>query len=94
MFYLDIPTIEGIKRELVYNVKDFPYTSFLYDVSTVRKNKKNYLNLSATFDIETTTIEQKKTKKENTKFRLMVLCIIGKLAYVIKLFLGAHGMSF
>ena len=67
MFYLDIPTIEGIKRELVYNVKDFPYTSFLYDVSTVRKNKKNYLNLSATFDIETTTIETEKDKKGKYK---------------------------
>lgn len=56
---LNVPQIingkETITQEIVYNYKDFPYQKFTF-CETVRKNKTSYLNISAAFDIESTTI--------------------------------------
>ena len=57
-----VETKNGEKKEIVYNVKDFPYNSFL-ESKTARKRKVEYLNIVATFDIETTTIRKRKTDK-------------------------------
>lgn len=47
---------EEVKEEIVYNYNDFPYEKFRA-AETVRKNKTTYLCLTATFDIEVTTIK-------------------------------------
>ena len=57
-----VETKNGEKEEIVYNVKDFPYNSFL-ESKTVRKRKVEYLNIVSAFDIETTTIRKRKTDK-------------------------------
>lgn len=53
---INVYTTEGIKKEIVYAVDDFPYSEFIF-VDTVKQNgKTSYLNIPAAFDIETTTL--------------------------------------
>lgn len=53
--------IDG-KYYKAYNVNDYPYTKQLYNATTVRKRKSTiYYNISAAFDIETTTIHHDDT---------------------------------
>lgn len=59
MKILQVPTTRGIKEEIVYNIEDFPYTSFV-DLPFCNKKKMSYYNVSASFDIETTSIEPPK----------------------------------
>ena len=56
MYTLDVETIEGIKQETVYNINDFPYDE-LIKLPTCQNRKTCYYNISASFDIETTSIE-------------------------------------
>lgn len=62
---LDVETINGQVKEIVYNVNDFPYENF--KTSKKVKNKKgiSYYNIPCAFDIESTTLEP---KKENDKY--------------------------
>lgn len=60
-FFLQVPTTNGKRNEIVYNINDFPYRK-LFDLPTVRK-KITYYNVSCAFDIETTTIESEKNAK-------------------------------
>ena len=39
----------------IYNIDDFPYTKYV-DTQLVNSNRMTYYNLSATFDIESTTV--------------------------------------
>lgn len=62
MRYINVETINGIKKEKVYNVNDFPY-DILAGAETISKKNTEYYNIIATFDIETTTIETPKDEK-------------------------------
>ena len=54
---IEVQTIQGVKKETVYNVNDFPYEE-LYKYETIRKYKQGeYYNITSAFDIESTTIE-------------------------------------
>ena len=56
MFEINVPCTDGIHREKVYNIDDFPYFRCLFlDVIRTHK-KKSYIAIPGTFDIETTTI--------------------------------------
>ncbi len=55
MEWIDVPTINGVKKEVVYNVKDFPYKK-QFDCETVRVRKNTILNIPCAFDIEANTI--------------------------------------
>lgn len=55
MEWIDVPTIHGVKKECVYNVKDFPYKK-QFDCETVRVRKNTILNIPCAFDIEANTI--------------------------------------
>jgi hypothetical protein len=57
--FITVPTIRGDKQEIVYNIDDFPYNS-LIDLPMCNKKKMSYYNVSASFDIETTSIEPPK----------------------------------
>ena len=59
MKIIKVPTTRGIKEEVVYNIDDFPYHS-LTDLPICKKKKNAYYNISASFDIETTSIEPPK----------------------------------
>lgn len=57
MKFLDVETINGIVKEKVYNIDDFPYDSFAKSKKVKRKNKGAYYNIACAFDIESTTVE-------------------------------------
>lgn len=59
MEYINVENTKGIEREIVYNINDFPYTSFL-DAEKVKKKQSYIYNIPCAFDIETTTIEPPK----------------------------------
>jgi len=64
MQILNVPTINGIIKETAYNIYDFPYAK-LQVAPTCQKGKKGtYYNVSASFDIETTTIEPRKIEEK------------------------------
>jgi hypothetical protein len=54
---LEVPTTEGIKKEIVYNINDFPYDILRYYPTSKRAKKATFYNIAAAFDIETTSIE-------------------------------------
>ena len=61
MFYLNVPTIKGVKKEIVYNVYDFPYKKFYRNkMCKKRYGETYYYNIPCAFDIESTTIEPPK----------------------------------
>ena len=67
MEYIKVPTTKGTVIEPVYTVEDFPY-EIMENLPLVSKkqgkNKKlEYYNISAAFDIESTTIEPAKDSK-------------------------------
>lgn len=71
MEIINVPTTQGIKKETVYNIKDFPYEKLWGSKILKKKGKygKFYYDIVATFDIETTSIEppfhyDKKGKKK------------------------------
>lgn len=68
MIYLDVPVIinknETTKKEIVYNVNDFPYTKY-QQAQRICKKGISYYNISCAFDIETTTIDGIKDNKGN-----------------------------
>lgn len=69
MFELDVPTTRGVKKEIVYSIHDYPMHD-LYMLPACRskgKSKKTYYNVSAAFDIESTTIEPEYTTAKNGK---------------------------
>lgn len=85
MFKLEVETIKGIVQETVYNVDDFPYKAFA-KCDTVYKYPKSYYNISASFDIESTTIEPPKIENEYlyTPYAFMYhwqLCIKDKVVF-------------
>lgn len=69
MYTLEVPVfingIETTQTETVYNIIDFPYEDYLF-TPTVRKRETSYLNISAAFDIESTTITKDNNKHEIT----------------------------
>lgn len=58
-FYNKEKEITHSEDVVIYNIDDFPYYSFRYQV--VSKRDKQYINLPCAFDIETTTIEDNET---------------------------------
>lgn len=66
MFTLIVPTIEGDKQEIVYNIDDFPYTDLQF-APTCNGKKATYYNISSAFDIETTSIEPPYTMNKGKK---------------------------
>lgn len=46
----------NVSRETIYNIKDFPYSKVKTN-KTVAKQFTRYINIVATFDIETTTVQ-------------------------------------
>lgn len=59
MKYITVPTIKGEKKEIVYNIYDFPYHT-LNELPICNKKKMSYYNISASFDIESSSIEPPK----------------------------------
>lgn len=57
MRYINVDTIEGIKRECVYDINELAYLGKLYDSKDYKKNGINYIQIPCAFDIETTNIE-------------------------------------
>lgn len=53
---LEIPTINGSVEHRVHTVKDFPYNELLTLPTVRNRRNQNFYNVSASFDIETTTI--------------------------------------
>lgn len=86
MEVINVPTILGIRREIVYNVKDFPY-ELLFGMKTCKGKRCTYYNVSCAFDIETTSIEPPKDEKDNyiyTPYAFMYhwqLCIRGMVVF-------------
>ena len=90
MKYITVPTTLGDVREVVYNVNDFPYNE-LVDLPIVRKKTKKetieYYNVSASFDIESTTIEPPKDSDGKyliAPFAFMYqwqACVCGKVVF-------------
>lgn len=62
MIELDVTTINGVSKEIVYNVHDFPFSKFK-KLKTVKKKDVEYYNCSCAFDIETTTISSEENEK-------------------------------
>lgn len=58
---IDVDTIDGVKHEMIFDCNNFPYRKYAYGLSTCRGHKRNYYNIVATFDIETTTIKNAET---------------------------------
>jgi hypothetical protein len=56
---LKVPTTKGDIEETVYNIDDFPYQELRF-LPTCNGKKALYYNVSASFDIETTSIEPPK----------------------------------
>ena len=54
-----VPTTKGERTETVYNINDFPFET-LTELPICKKKKIQYYNISASFDIETTSIEPPK----------------------------------
>lgn len=52
---LSVQCIDGLHDEIVYDIKNFPYSQFLFS-ETCTKHKVDYLNVACAFDIETTNI--------------------------------------
>lgn len=50
---IPVYTTEGIKEEIVYELSDFPYEE-VNNIPIVSRNTTDYLNVAASFDIETT----------------------------------------
>ena len=65
MKYIDIEISDGTTRSVpIYTVDTFPYNIYKYNHKTVRTKKgRSYVNLSASFDIETTSY----TKNDKTE---------------------------
>lgn len=59
MYFLPVPTTKGVINEVVYNVNDFPYGK-LFSLPTCKGKRTTYYNVSASFDIESSTIEPPK----------------------------------
>ena len=64
MRYINVETIEGIKKEEVYSIHDFPYDELRFAPICTGK-KGTYYNIPCTCDIESTTIEPPKDDKDN-----------------------------
>lgn len=56
MRYINVETIDGIRREEVYSVDDFPYEDLAFAPICTGK-QRTYYNIPCAFDIESTTIE-------------------------------------
>lgn len=54
---INVLTTTGYVERYVYNIKEIPWHKYAM-WQTYRKHKAEYLNLSATFDIETTTVSE------------------------------------
>lgn len=52
---IQVETINGIVERNVYNIKEIPWHEYALE-KTLRKHNTDYLNLVATYDIETTTL--------------------------------------
>ena len=89
MKYINVETIEGIKKEEVYNVHDFPYNDLRFAPICTGK-QRTYYNIPCAFDIESTTIEPPysyingKKEYEFTPYAFMYqwqFCIIDKVVF-------------
>lgn len=75
---IDVELVDGSnKKEIVYNVYDFPF-EILYEFETCRKKRITYYNVSAAFDIESTTIESENPYAFMYQWQL---CICNKVVF-------------
>lgn len=65
---ITVQSKKGDIEEIIYNIDDFPYTKY-FDTKAIRSHKRSLLNISASFDIETTTIDGERIYDKNGKFR-------------------------
>lgn len=86
MRYINVETIEGIKKEEVYSIDDFPYNELRFAPICTGK-KGTYYNIPCAFDIESTTIEPPKDGKDNYIFNPYAFmyqwqfCILDKVIF-------------
>jgi hypothetical protein len=89
MRYINVETIDGMVKEEVYSVDDFPYEELRF-APTCTSKKGNYYNIPCTFDIESTTIEPTyqyingKKEYEFTPYAFMYqwqFCILNKVVF-------------
>jgi hypothetical protein len=89
MRYINVETIDGVKKEEVYSVDDFPYEELRFAPLCTSK-KGNYYNIPCAFDIESTTIEPPyqyingKKDYEFTPYSFMYqwqFCILNKVVF-------------
>ena len=59
MKYLNVETVNGIRRETVYDVRELSLLRFLLDSKESKKRNVYYLEVPCAFDIETTNIYQR-----------------------------------
>lgn len=89
MRYINVETIDGMVKEEVYSVDDFPYDELRFAPICTGK-KGNYYNIPCAFDIESTTIEPPyqyingKKDYEFTPYAFMYqwqFCILNKVVF-------------
>ena len=56
--YINVETIDGIRRERVYSIDELSYLGKLLECKESAKRDIRYLEIPAAFDIETTTISE------------------------------------
>lgn len=78
MEYIEVTTTKGIKKEIVYNIEDFPYDKFAsMDLPLVTKRKHGkYYNISSAFDIETTSMRFEGIEKPQGFMYIWQFCLI------------------
>lgn len=64
MKLLNVPTIEGIKQEKIFEINELSYLGKLLSCKDSKKRGVNYLEIPCAFDIETTNVTQPLQEQE------------------------------
>ena len=64
MKLLNVPTIEGIKQEKIFEINELSYLGKLLSCKDSKKRGINYLEIPCAFDIETTNVTQSLEEQE------------------------------